>query len=197
MGGALFLDRDGVINVDRGYVCTRDQFEFVDGIFDLCRHAATLGFAVVVVTNQAGIGRGYYTEREFLQLTDWMCASFSERGVPIARVYSCPYHPEFGIGSYKRKSDFRKPGPGMILQAAKDLTIALPQSVLVGDRETDIEAGRAAGVGVNLLYRPQTEEDPATSASQATATLRRLVDAVPFLERLAIHETMRSSSCMS
>src|ERR1043165_5019258 len=114
---ALFLDRDGVINADRGYVGTRGEFEYVEGIFDLCRYATDLGFLLLVVTNQAGIARGYYSERDFLALTEWMCETFRERGAPIAKVYFCPSHPEHGLGEYKRESSFRKPGPGMILQA--------------------------------------------------------------------------------
>jgi D-glycero-D-manno-heptose 1,7-bisphosphate phosphatase len=194
MRRALFLDRDGVINIDHGYVCTQDQFEFVEGIFDLCRHATDLGYLLIVVTNQAGIGRGYYSECEFLQLTDWMCASFSERGAPIAKVYFCPFHPEYGIGAYKVDSDFRKPGPRMILQAAAEFAIDLRRSTLVGDRETDIEAGRAAGVGCNLLYRPRTNSSQTEPVSTATSSIRKLVDAVPFLN-LQIAEIGRRQPC--
>src|SRR4029079_2746485 len=98
MRKALFLDRDGVINIDRGYVCAQDDFEFVDGIFDVCRHATSLGYLIIVVTNQAGIGRGYYSEEDFTQLPEWMCRAFGEQGAPIAKVYFCPFHPEFGVG---------------------------------------------------------------------------------------------------
>lgn len=153
MHRALFLDRDGVINVDRGYVCREDAFEFVDGIFDVCREASARGFLIVVITNQAGIGRGLYTEHEFLALTDWMCDQFRARGTPIAKVYFCPFHPEHGVGRYKRESIDRKPGPGMILRAAAELGIDLKQSILIGDRDTDVRAGMAAGVGNNILYR--------------------------------------------
>ena len=149
---ALFLDRDGVINVDHGYVHTPEKFEFVDGIFELCRAARQFGYLLVVVTNQAGIGRGYYSEADFHRLTDWMCEQFRMRGADIAKVYFCPDHPEHGIGRYRRESPMRKPNPGMILAAAAEFDLDLAACVLVGDKLSDVEAGRAAGVGRNLLF---------------------------------------------
>lgn len=149
---ALFLDRDGVINVDHGYVFERDKFEFVDGIFDLCRAAKSLGYFIFVVTNQAGIGRGYYSEHDFWELTCWMCEAFSQHSAAIEKVYFCPSHPVHGVGKYKVDSPFRKPRPGMLLQAAQEFQIDLEQSVLVGDKISDVQAGIAAGVGTNLLY---------------------------------------------
>ncbi len=162
---ALFLDRDGIINVDHDYVFQRENFEFIDGIFGLCRHAASLGYRIFVITNQAGIGRGYYTEQDFHDLTAWMCEVFRSEGVHIDKVYFCPFHAEHGIGRYKIDSPFRKPGPGMILQAATEFNIDLPGSVLLGDRETDVQAGIAAGVGRNLLLRPPGTDKPASSTN--------------------------------
>ena len=161
---ALFLDRDGVINIDHAYVCRQEDFEFVDGIFELCRNAKRLGYLIFVITNQAGIGRGYYTEQDFLRLTDWMCGRFATEGAVIDRVYFCPFHPEHGVGHYKADSPFRKPGPGMILQARDEFDVDLARSVLVGDRESDIQAGIAAGVGSNFLYHP-TDETPGAHAT--------------------------------
>jgi D-glycero-D-manno-heptose 1,7-bisphosphate phosphatase len=151
---ALFLDRDGIINVDHNYVHRRENFEFIDCIFDLCRHAKSLDYLIFVITNQAGIGRGYYTEQDFHALTDWMCGVFRDKSAPLDKVYFCPFHPEHGIGHYKVDSPYRKPGPGMILQAAEEFAVDLPRSVLLGDSETDVQAGIAAGIGSNLLYRP-------------------------------------------
>ena len=153
-GRALFLDRDGVINVDHGYVHTPEKFEFVEGIYDLCRLARQLSYLLVVVTNQAGIGRGYYSEDDFHRLTNWMCGQFTAHGVEIAKVYFCPDHPEHGIGRYRRESPMRKPNPGMILGAATEFSLDLADCVLVGDKASDIEAGRAAGVGCSLLFEP-------------------------------------------
>ena len=115
MRAALFLDRDGVINEDHGYVYRKEDVVFVEGIFDLCRAARARGMAIVVITNQAGIGRGYYTEADFRALSAWMLDEFARRGAPIDRIYHCPDHPEHGLGDYKRDSFDRKPNPGMIL----------------------------------------------------------------------------------
>lgn len=134
-----------MINVDRGYVHKQEDFEFIDGIFELCRLAKQLGYLIFVVTNQSGIGRDYYPEQDFLKLSDWMCGVFKEHGVDIEKVYYCPSHPD-------EDSPDRKPMPGMILRAVEEFDIDLARSILVGDKETDIQAGIAAGVGVNLLY---------------------------------------------
>jgi D-glycero-D-manno-heptose 1,7-bisphosphate phosphatase len=158
---ALILDRDGVINVNHGYVHTRERFDFVDGIFDACRQARALGYLLIVATNQAGIGRGYYGEAQFHALTDWMCAEFARLGAPLDRVYFCPYHPQHGLGDYRRDAPCRKPNPGMILDAARDYRLDLPACVLVGDKPSDIEAGRRAGVGCNVLYAPGPGPAPA------------------------------------
>ena len=151
MRAALFLDRDGVINEDHGYVYRKEDVVFVEGIFDLCRAARARGMAIVVITNQAGIGRGYYTEAAYRAHSAWMLDEFARRGAPIDRIYHCPDHPEHGLGDYKRDSFDRKPNPGMILKAQRDLDLDLAASVLVGDKESDIEAGRRAGVGQNIL----------------------------------------------
>lgn len=155
---ALFLDRDGVINADYGYVYKPEDFDFVDGIFELVAEANRLNYLVVVVTNQAGIGRGYYTEADFHALTDWMRSQFVEQGARIDAVYFCPEHPEHGIGAYRRESHFRKPGPGMLQQAAEELNIDLPNSLIVGDKDTDMQAGTSAGVGCLLFFGKDSGE---------------------------------------
>jgi D-glycero-D-manno-heptose 1,7-bisphosphate phosphatase len=104
----------------------------------------------IVATNQAGIGRGYYTEQDFQTLTEWMLGAFRARGIDIGRVYHCPYHPTAGVGEYHRDSFDRKPNPGMIFRAQDDFNLDLACSVLVGNKDSDIQAGRAAGVGYNL-----------------------------------------------
>lgn len=157
---ALFLDRDGIINVDKNYVHRPEDFEFVDGIFELCRIGQQQGYRPVVITNQAGIGRGYYSEADFHALTEWMMERFAEQGIRIEKVYFCPFHPEHGIGQYRCESDFRKPNPGMILQARAELNLDLAASILVGDKESDIEAGLRAGVGLNILVDYTSSEAP-------------------------------------
>lgn len=176
---ALFLDRDGVINVDHAYVCKPENFEFIDGIFELCRTAKQLGYLIFVITNQAGIGRGYYTEQDFLKLTDWMCGVFKTQGAAIDKVYFCPFHPEYGVGNYKIDSFYRKPAPGMIYQAAEEFDINLAKSILVGDKESDIQAGIAAGVGCSLLYNPSGLSDAIQTA--ASAVVETLSDISEFL----------------
>lgn len=177
---AMFLDRDGVININHGYVHKREDFDFIDGIFDVARHAYEQSYKLVVITNQAGIARGYYTEEQFHQLSDWMCQQFSAAGAQIERVYYSPYHPTAGLGRYLKDDVSRKPHPGMILQAQKDLSIDLSNSVLIGDKVSDIQAGTAAGVGTNLLYAAERPNELHGLGYELVANLR---DAIPYLQR--------------
>jgi D-glycero-D-manno-heptose 1,7-bisphosphate phosphatase len=162
-GSALFLDRDGIVNVDCGYVHRVDQFEFVPGIFELARFWAELQRPIVIVTNQSGIGRGLFDEDAYAGLMRWMCDRFEAQGAAIARVYYCPYHPLHGVGQYRRDHPWRKPNPGMILQAISDLGLDPGRCVIVGDKISDIEAGAAAGVGLRVLVARQ----PGTSFERA------------------------------
>jgi D-glycero-D-manno-heptose 1,7-bisphosphate phosphatase len=164
---ALFLDRDGVINLDRGFVHRRGDFVFVDGIFDLAAEARRQGLALVVVTNQSGIGRGFYTEADFHALMGWVSEEFAARGTPLARIEYCPDHPREGIGPYRRDNDRRKPGPGMLRDAAAALGIDLAGSIMLGDAVRDVEAGRRAGVGTLVLVTA----DAARAAEAPPGTL--------------------------
>jgi len=164
---ALFLDRDGIINHDSGYTHRIEDFVFRDGIFDLCAAAQARGMALVVVTNQAGIGRGYYTEDDFRTLTDWMLARFAEHGIAIAGVEHCPHHPTQGVGAYRRDCARRKPGPGMILDASRTHGLDPALSVMVGDKASDMQAALAAGVGMRILLT----DSPAESAAAPPGTL--------------------------
>ena len=162
---ALFLDRDGVINVDHGYVHRIDEFEFLPGIFDLVRFAVhELDWPVIVVTNQAGIGRGLFDEQAFESLTIWMCERFAHEGAPLTKVYHCPYHPEHGIGDYRRDHPWRKPNPGMVLKAQSDFNLDVAGSVLIGDRLTDIQCAEAAGIGVCMILAPESQGRPVLPA---------------------------------
>jgi D-glycero-D-manno-heptose 1,7-bisphosphate phosphatase len=156
---ALFLDRDGVINVDRGYIHRPEQFEFVPGIFELDRFWTNeLRRPIVVVTNQSGIGRGYFDQNTYAELTRWMCDRFAAEGTAITRVYHCPYHPLDGIGAYRCDHSWRKPNPGMLLQAASDLELDPARCAIIGDKMSDMEAGAAAGIGLRILLGPCEEK---------------------------------------
>lgn len=148
---ALFLDRDGVINVDRDYVHTESETAWVPGIFELVRFAHSQGFLPVVVTNQAGIARGLYDEGTFLNYTRWVHGVFADHDAPLLATFFCPHHPQFGLGEYLRECACRKPAPGMILAAAATFGINLPRSRLVGDKPSDIAAAEAAGIGRTAL----------------------------------------------
>jgi D-glycero-D-manno-heptose 1,7-bisphosphate phosphatase len=177
---ALFLDRDGVINVDRGYVHRIDQVEFVPGIFELARHVVhDLDWRIVVITNQSGIGRGYFDEAEYCSVTEWICERFRQENAPIARVYHCPFHPDHGIGVYRFDHDWRKPKPGMIAQAAADLNLDLAGSALIGDKLSDIEA--AAAAGIPLRIRLDAEGVRSSADAPAHHVAQNLQDALRIL----------------
>jgi D-glycero-D-manno-heptose 1,7-bisphosphate phosphatase len=132
-----------IINVDRGYIHRSDQFEFVPGIFDLARFWTNeLRRPIVVVTNQSGIDRGYFDENAYADLTRWMCDRFEAEHTAITRVYHCPYHPLDAIGEYRCDHPWRKPKPGMLLQAVSDLGLDPARCAIPGDKMSDMESWR-------------------------------------------------------
>ena len=143
----LFLDRDGVINVDHGYVHRAEQTDWVPGTFALCAAARDAGYGIVVVTNQAGIARGYFAESQFIDYSRWVHAQFAERGIPLLATYYCPHHPQAALPEYRRECDCRKPRPGMILAALRDFQLPPSACLLVGDMSSDRQAAQAAGIG--------------------------------------------------
>ena len=175
---AVILDRDGVINVNHGYVHHPENFEFIDGIFEVARAAHAFGYKIIVITNQSGIGRGYYSEQQFHQLTAWMCNEFLNAGAPIEKVYFSPFHPTAGLGAYKKDDVSRKPRPGMIHQAQREMNLNLGNSILIGDKVSDIQAGIAAGVGLNILLGQKRPSELSGLPYQAIATLH---EALPFM----------------
>jgi D-glycero-D-manno-heptose 1,7-bisphosphate phosphatase len=146
MRQGLFLDRDGVINYDHGYVHTIEKFAIRPGILEIIRAAYIRGFVNVVVTNQAGIGRGYYTLDQFRMLDSHMHAWFAEQGAPIAKTFFCPYHPLYGQGHLRQRSFHRKPAAGMLVEACNEFNINPQLSLMIGDKESDRQAAEAVGV---------------------------------------------------
>lgn len=178
MRKAAFLDRDGVINIDRAYVHSRDEFDWVPGVFEAARKLVDAGFILVVVTNQSGIGRGYYTEEEYETLTDWIRGEFERAGAPLAGVYFCPHHPEKAIERYRCECDCRKPRPGMLLRAARELDIDLSRSVMFGDKPGDATAGHEAGCPERIFLGTDGKAVPTADAPDATRRFASLLDAV-------------------
>jgi D-glycero-D-manno-heptose 1,7-bisphosphate phosphatase len=158
---AVFLDRDGTINVDHGYVHEIDEFEFIEGVIDAMRELKAMGFALVLVTNQSGIARGKFTEAQFETLTEWMDWSLADRGVDLDGIYYCPHHPQGSVEAFRQVCDCRKPHPGMLISARDFLHIDMAASYMVGDKVEDMQAAAAAEVGTKVLVRtgkPVTEE---------------------------------------
>jgi len=175
---AAFLDRDGVINIDRGYVFRREDFEFIGGALAASAQLHRLGFMLVVVTNQSGIGRGLYTEEDYRRLSGWMSDEFAAAGAPLAGAYHCPHHPQALLAEYRRACDCRKPAPGMLFAAARELSLDLSRSVLFGDKASDIEAAAAAGVPQRVLLGTDGRAlPPADLAPRATARFASLAEA--------------------
>lgn len=163
---AVFLDRDGTINVDTGYVHEVDDFQFIENAIEAMQAIKQMGYALIIVTNQAGIARGMYTEDQFMHLTEWMDWSLADRGVDLDGIYYCPHHPEGTVEAFRQECNCRKPAPGMLLDAQKYLKIDMSNSYMVGDKLDDMLAGRAAEVGTTVLVRtgkPVTEEAEAAA----------------------------------
>jgi D-glycero-D-manno-heptose 1,7-bisphosphate phosphatase len=159
---AVFLDRDGVLNQDRGYVHRREQFIWIPGAQTAIKLLNDRGFYVFVVTNQAGVAHGYYKETDVHALHEWVQSELQEAGAKIDGWRHCIFHPEAGIEKFRKAHDWRKPKPGMILDLMTHWPVDPARSFLIGDKDTDIEAASAAGIaghlfpGGNLLYFTQT-----------------------------------------
>lgn len=181
---AAFIDRDGVINRELGYVHKAADFHLLPGVVSGLQALQGAGFQLVVVTNQAGIARGLYTEHDYAVLTAHMRALLRDQGVELAAVYHCPHHPSAGIGPYRTDCRCRKPAPGMLLDAARDLDLDLAASVLIGDKASDIQAGRRAGVGRCVLVESGHELD-AAARQDADAAVPGLAEAAHWVLQAA------------
>lgn len=180
---AVFLDRDGVINFDAGYVHQKEDFFFLPGVLQAASRLSQAGWLLVVVTNQSGIARGFYSEEDFLRLEHWMEEQFSLAGARIAHAYFCPHHPQALLPQYRCTCNCRKPAPGMFLRAAADLQIDLPNSVCFGDKRSDMQAAAAAGVGKRILLSTNGTQCPSLvpEATECAKDLPSALRLFPFL----------------
>ncbi|MBJ7525718.1 MAG: HAD family hydrolase [Sphingomonadaceae bacterium] len=153
---AVFIDRDGVINHDLGYVFKWEDFKFIDGAIDAMQMLIKESFLLFIITNQSGIGRGYYSDIDLLLLNKVLCEYLNFNNVKIEEIYYCPHLPE-------EKCACRKPSPGLILQAEREHAINLRRSFMIGDKLSDVKAGLRAGVGTNILIHqyatPKKQQD--------------------------------------
>ncbi len=143
---AVFFDRDGVLNQDTGYVYTKEKFSWLGGSREAIHYLNGLGYLVFVVTNQAGIARGYYEIDDVICLHDWINQELKLSGAHVDKFYFCPHHPSAGQGSFTRSCACRKPEPGMILSAFQEWDIDKRKSFLIGDKNSDVEAAGRAGI---------------------------------------------------
>lgn len=161
----VVLDRDGVINVDFGYVHTRKNFQFMPGIFELCSLFSKHGMTMVVATNQSGIARNFYTEKEFDELSEWMVAEFRSQGIEISKVYRCPHLPkevQTDLSSKSSGCSCRKPKPGMLLDALREFRKEARKAIILGDKETDMLAGLNAGFETRILIGDEKDTSSCT-----------------------------------
>ena len=142
----IFLDRDGVINLDLNYLSEINDFKFIDGVFDACKHFIELGYKIVIVTNQSGIARGYFSNHDFKILTRWMLLEFESRQIDILDIFYCPHAPNDNCSC-------RKPMPGMFLKAQKKYNIDMKNSWIIGDKEEDIIAANNSGIKNTIIVK--------------------------------------------
>ena len=142
----IFLDRDGVINKEVNYLHKIDDFEFIDGIFDACLYLQSLSYKIIIITNQSGISRGYYSHSDYQKVTQWMLDQFRYKNINILDIFHCPHGPD-------STCDCRKPKPGMFLKAKTKHDIDMEKSWMIGDKERDIIAANSAGIYNTILVR--------------------------------------------
>ena len=155
----IFLDRDGVINKEVGYLFRIIDFKFIEGVFDACLYFQQLDYKIIIISNQSGIARGYYSERDYLELTKWMLNQFNIKGISILDILYCPHGPESSC-------ECRKPKPGMLIEAKDKYNIDMKDSWMIGDKETDIEAANLAGINNTILVRSGHLVDESNSNSK-------------------------------
>lgn len=168
MNKAVFLDRDGTINVDKEYVHKVKDLEFIPGVLEALAKLAKMEYRIIIITSQSGIGRGYYTQNDYEIFTNNMLNKIKRYGGRIDAVYFCPHHPNAGC-------ECRKPKPKMILDAAKDFNIKLSKSYMIGDKKADVEMGRNAGCKTISVMTGKGEK---SNADYAAKNLADAIDAI-------------------
>jgi len=148
---ALFLDRDGVINIDYGFVHSMDNFKYIEGAKEIIKMANNFGILVIVVTNQSGIARGYYSEDEFKLFTEEINEDLKNFGAHIDATYFCPHHPKEGIGKLRKDCNCRKPKTGLLMKAIKEWNLDKDKCFLIGDKDSDIIAANRCGISSCLF----------------------------------------------
>jgi D,D-heptose 1,7-bisphosphate phosphatase len=164
---AIFLDRDETLIKDPGYISSPDQVELLDGVTEALIKLRNLGYKLIVVSNQSGVARGIVTEKVLGQIHDRLKQVLAEKDAHLDRIYYCPYHPDGIVPKYRKESNNRKPNPGMLLTAAKDMNIDLEQSWCIGNSIRDIEAGNRAGCKTILIDTPSHQKQTDSSISQS------------------------------
>ena len=179
---SVFLDRDGTLNVDRQYVRTPEDVELVPRAADGARMLQDAGYALVIVSNQSGIARGLFTETQAQAVDDRVIALLAQEGVRIAGSYRCPHLPDAPVAAYAKDCDCRKPQPGLILRAARDLDLDLATSWAIGDRARDVAAVIAAGCrAVLVLPTPARQDAEDFEGSRPEHVASDLMDAARFI----------------
>ncbi|KIH75776.1 D-alpha,beta-D-heptose 1,7-bisphosphate phosphatase [Geoalkalibacter ferrihydriticus] len=181
---AVFLDRDGTINVEKDYLFRPEDFEFIPGAPEAIARLKQAGFLVIVVTNQSGVARGYFSVDEVRALHDFLQKELAPFGAAVDAFYLCPHHPEQGVGSYKSDCDCRKGRPGMLLRAAAEHAIDLRRSFMVGDKVADVEAGRRAGCRSLLVLTGYGETEATKIGPEDAVVVADLAQAVDYILHL-------------
>ncbi|MFH1386439.1 MAG: D-glycero-beta-D-manno-heptose 1,7-bisphosphate 7-phosphatase [bacterium] len=159
MQAAVFLDRDGTIIEDTGYIKSPKEIKFIPGAIEAIKQLQLAGYKIIIISNQAGVARGYYSEDMLQTIDKTVHRLVLHGGAHIDASYYCPHHPEHGVYPYKQECDCRKPFPGLIKKAEKDLKLDLSRSFMVGDKTTDIEAGQKAGVKTVMVLTGRGKEE--------------------------------------
>ncbi|MGL4903347.1 MAG: D-glycero-beta-D-manno-heptose 1,7-bisphosphate 7-phosphatase [Cetobacterium sp.] len=162
MRKVIFLDRDGTINVEKSYLHKWEDFEFEKNVIEGLKELKKMGYEFIVVTNQSGIARGYYSEDDLKALNNEMVKELKKHDIDILECYYCPHHPEKGLDQYKKNCDCRKPNPGMLLEGIKKYNVDIENSFMIGDKKSDLEAGKKAGLKSILIltgYGKNIEDD--------------------------------------